>query len=314
MVSQLRLSTVCTLPKSESAKQRRLPRQTQTGLAVPSLCGDQEWESLPTVRQTRTLKGESRHVVSKLCLSTVCRLPTSSQARQQPRVPCQASPLLAMRQVRPSKLSDVPCQSLRPRCRRRTRRRVPTVCGTGSQVRKMQTANGRPPAFTRLVPRVCLSALRRWLRRTASEYPRSRSRQIQATVDVPDLHATHPTRGPAKRRMIQNAEQADTLPPLPPPAQPPDDSASPAAPFSQPKRRKAESKAASTAPCATPAQTTPALRPAAAGAVPQPPDDSSVSRPAVLLCQPRKRKRGVASANLESFLPAPVPETVLPDS
>ena len=58
-----------------------------------------------------------------------------------------------MRQVRPSKLSDVPSQSLGSRRRRRTRRRVPTVCGTGSQVRQMQTANGRPPAFTRLVPR-----------------------------------------------------------------------------------------------------------------------------------------------------------------
>ena len=120
--------------------------------------------------------------------------------------------------------------------------------------------------------------------------------------------------GPAKRRKIQKAEQADTLPPLPPPAEPLDDSASPAAPFSQPKRRKAQSRPTGTAPCATAAQTTPALCPADAGAVPQPPDDSSVSRPAVLLCQPRKRKRGVASANLESSLPAPVPETVLPDS
>jgi hypothetical protein len=119
---------------------------------------------------------------------------------------------------------------------------------------------------------------------------------------------------PAKRRRRQPAQQADTLPPLPPPAEPPDDSASPAAPLGQPKRRKVQSKPTSTAPGSTPALAAPALRPADTDAAPKPPEDSLVSRPAVLFCQPQKRKRSVASTNLESALPAPLPETVPPDS
>ena len=186
VVSELCLSTMCRLPKSSSAKQRPVPRQTQTCLAVPRLY------RMSTVQPTFESKFETRHMVSELCLSTVCRLPKSCAAKQR-YVPCQASTLLAVRRVRPRKLSDVPSQSHGSRRRGRTRRRVSTVCRTWSQVRSMPAANARPPAFTRLVPRVCLSAMCSRLWSTAPKQKRKRQRQIScqthAGVDVPDVPA-----------------------------------------------------------------------------------------------------------------------------
>ena len=187
VVSELCLSTMCRLPKSSAANWRLVPRQTQTCLAVPRLYG------VSTVPQTFASTFETRHVVSELCLSTVRRLPKSGAAKQR-YVPCQVSTLLAMHTVCPRKLSEVPSQSLGSRRGRRTRRRVSTVCRTWSQVRSMQTANARPPAFPRLVPRVCLSAMCSRLWSTAPEQkqgnPRHSSRiscQTPAGVDVPDV-------------------------------------------------------------------------------------------------------------------------------
>ena len=60
VVSELRLSTVCKLPKSGTAKQRPVPRQTQTCLAVRSLY------RMSTVQQTFESKFETRHMVSEL--------------------------------------------------------------------------------------------------------------------------------------------------------------------------------------------------------------------------------------------------------
>ena len=178
--------------KVDRPHNRPVPRQTQTGVAVPSLCSDQDRQSLSTVRQTSAHEGETRHLVSELCLSTVCRLPASSSAKQR-YVPCQASTLLAVRRMRPSKLSDVPNQSHRSRRRRRARHRLSAVCRTRSQVRRMQRTHARPPAFPRLVPRVCLSAMCSWLWSTAPEQKRRRPRQIScqthAGVDVPDVPA-----------------------------------------------------------------------------------------------------------------------------
>jgi hypothetical protein len=124
-----------------------------------------------------------------LCLSTVCRLPKSCAAQQR-YVPCQASTLLAVRRMRPRKLSDVPSQSHGSSHRRRTRRRVSAVCKPWTTVRRMQAPNARPPAFTRLVPRVCLSAMCSWLWDTAPEQKHRRPGQIPcqtpAGVDRPN--------------------------------------------------------------------------------------------------------------------------------
>ena len=58
---------------------RRVPRQKQTSVAMPSL--------LSTVQPTGARDVETRHVVSELYVSTVRRLSASSQARRNPHVP-----------------------------------------------------------------------------------------------------------------------------------------------------------------------------------------------------------------------------------
>ena len=117
----------------------------------------------------------------------------------------------------------------------------PQCAERGPKCASMQTANGRPPAFTRLVPRVCLSAMCSWLwstapkRNTDAELAKYHAKLMpQWTCQPCQLSQNEP----AKRRKIQVDDQADALPPLPPPAEPPEQNASPAASFGQPKKRK----------------------------------------------------------------------------
>ena len=244
VVSELCLSTMCRLPKSSAANWRLVPRQTQTCLAVPRLY------RVSTVPQTFASTFETRHVVSELCLSTVRRLPKSGAAKQR-YVPCQAAPLLAVRQVRPSKLSDVPGQSPGSRRRRRTRRRVPTVCRTWSPVRKnansqcsaarIHTAGamGAPfrhvqPAvvdraraeagesktqFTNIMPTSCRSGRARRARYQKKDRPnavRSKWTTKQTPCHRCRRRRSHRNRTPARQRPLANPKKENHLARPPP--------------------------------------------------------------------------------------------------